>query len=112
MNDKLSEPPHQEPTDKDFMAAHIETLLAEKAALEQRVEGVDLLLKYPFHSADCRCKQWGGQIDPENCGQCRAREALAEEECKHPNAVSAKNEVISGGMYCPDCGALLAEEEA
>ncbi|KKL22316.1 hypothetical protein LCGC14_2436650 [marine sediment metagenome] len=36
--DPPQERPHQEPTDKDFMAAHIEALEADKAALEQRVE--------------------------------------------------------------------------
>ena len=29
----MSEPQHQEPTDKDFMAVHIESLEADKAAL-------------------------------------------------------------------------------
>ena len=50
---------------------------ALKARLSKTEDALTLLHKYPFHSADCRCKQWGGKIDPENCGQCRAREALA-----------------------------------
>lgn len=29
-------------------------------------------------------------------------------ECEHPNAVSAINEVIKSGMYCPDCKCLFA----
>ncbi|KKL04626.1 hypothetical protein LCGC14_2614160, partial [marine sediment metagenome] len=50
---------------------------ALEARLSKMEEALTLLHKYPFHSADCRCKQWGGKIDPENCGQCRAREVLA-----------------------------------
>lgn len=36
------------------------------------------------------------------------------DECEHPNAISAKNEVVESGLYCPDCRTLISEiaEEA
>ncbi len=37
--------------------------------------------------------------------------ALETDECAHPNAVSAKNEVVESGMYCPDCQTIFAELE-
>lgn len=32
-----------------------------------------------------------------------------EEYCSHPNAVSAKNEVVEDGYYCPDCNAIFSD---
>jgi hypothetical protein len=35
---------------------------------------------------------------------------LKRGECEHANAVSAINEVIQSGMYCPDCKCVFAGE--
>jgi len=34
--------------------------------------------------------------------------AGSEDECLHPNAVSAVNEVVLSGRWCPDCQCLVA----
>ena len=35
-----------------------------------------------------------------------------EQECEHSNAVSAINEVVKSGYFCPDCNGIFADDPA
>ena len=35
-----------------------------------------------------------------------------EQECEHSNAVSATNEVVKSGYFCPDCNGIFADDPA
>ena len=58
----------------------------------------------------CECGEPLKETDAFDC--LDALLTAEEQECEHSNAVSAINEVVKSGYFCPDCNGIFADDPA
>ena len=69
-------------------------------------EQIDSLLADTQEKRDCHTVECGARLLANMDCICGFADT---QDCEHLNAVSAVNEVIQNGMYCPDCKSVFAD---